>query len=204
MRISIFGLGYVGAVCAGCLSARGHEVIGVDVSSTKIDLINQGKSPIVEPGLEALLQQGRQTGRHHRFQEGRAGLRRIVHLRRHAEQEERRPGPGLHRDRLPRDRLRHPREVRTPHRGGAQHRTAGHRQQRGDPADRGLLGQEGRGRLRRRHQPRIPPREHRDQGLRLPADDRDRRTGQADRRPRSPSPTRSATSPRRSASTAAR
>lgn len=63
MRISIFGLGYVGAVCAGCLSARGHEVIGVDVSSTKIDLINQGKSPIVEPGLEALLQQGRQTGR---------------------------------------------------------------------------------------------------------------------------------------------
>ncbi|WP_442112284.1 nucleotide sugar dehydrogenase [Pseudomonas sp. NUPR-001] len=63
MRISIFGLGYVGAVCAGCLSARGHDVIGVDVSKTKIDLINQGKSPIVEPGLEALLQQGINTGR---------------------------------------------------------------------------------------------------------------------------------------------
>ncbi|RWU22175.1 GDP-mannose dehydrogenase [Pseudomonas alkylphenolica] len=63
MRISIFGLGYVGAVCAGCLSARGHEVIGVDVSKTKIDLINQGKSPIVEPGLEALLQQGIDNGR---------------------------------------------------------------------------------------------------------------------------------------------
>ena len=63
MRISIFGLGYVGAVCAGCLSARGHDVIGVDVSTTKIDLINDGKSPIVEPGLEALLQQGIQTGR---------------------------------------------------------------------------------------------------------------------------------------------
>lgn len=63
MRISIFGLGYVGAVCAGCLSARGHEVVGVDVSTTKIDLINDGKSPIVEPGLEALLQQGIQTGR---------------------------------------------------------------------------------------------------------------------------------------------
>ena len=62
MRISIFGLGYVGAVCAGCLTARGHEVIGVDVSSTKIDLINQGKSPIVEPGLEALLQQGIANG----------------------------------------------------------------------------------------------------------------------------------------------
>ncbi|MBM5460368.1 UDP-glucose/GDP-mannose dehydrogenase family protein [Pseudomonas sp. P66] len=63
MRISIFGLGYVGAVCAGCLSARGHEVIGVDVSKTKIDLINQGKSPIVEPGLETLLQQGIDKGR---------------------------------------------------------------------------------------------------------------------------------------------
>ncbi|MBB4816846.1 MULTISPECIES: GDP-mannose 6-dehydrogenase [Pseudomonas] len=63
MRISIFGLGYVGAVCAGCLSARGHEVVGVDVSTTKIDLINNGKSPIVEPGLEELLQQGRKTGR---------------------------------------------------------------------------------------------------------------------------------------------
>ena len=51
MRISIFGLGYVGAVCAGCLSARGHEVVGVDISKEKIDLINAGKSPIVEPGL---------------------------------------------------------------------------------------------------------------------------------------------------------
>jgi GDP-mannose 6-dehydrogenase len=50
-------------VCAGCLSARGHEVVGVDVSQTKIDLINNGKSPIVEPGLEELLQQGVKTGR---------------------------------------------------------------------------------------------------------------------------------------------
>lgn len=58
MNISIFGLGYVGAVCAGCLSARGHHVLGVDVSQAKIDLINQGKSPIVEPGLEQLLQDG--------------------------------------------------------------------------------------------------------------------------------------------------
>ena len=63
MRISIFGLGYVGAVCAGCLSARGHDVIGVDISAHKIDLINNGKSPIVEPGLEELLQQGLRQGR---------------------------------------------------------------------------------------------------------------------------------------------
>ncbi|RJG10649.1 UDP-glucose/GDP-mannose dehydrogenase family protein [Pseudomonas cavernicola] len=63
MRISIFGLGYVGAVCAGCLSARGHEVVGVDISAAKIDLINKGKSPIVEPGLEQLLEQGIKSGR---------------------------------------------------------------------------------------------------------------------------------------------
>ncbi|BAN49555.1 nucleotide sugar dehydrogenase [Metapseudomonas resinovorans] len=63
MRISIFGLGYVGAVCAGCLSARGHDIVGVDIAAVKIDMINQGKSPIVEPGLEELLQQGVASGR---------------------------------------------------------------------------------------------------------------------------------------------
>ncbi|MNG72452.1 GDP-mannose 6-dehydrogenase [compost metagenome] len=63
MNISIFGLGYVGAVCAGCLSSRGHHVLGVDISQAKIDLINQGKSPIVEPGLEQLLLDGVRLGR---------------------------------------------------------------------------------------------------------------------------------------------
>lgn len=58
MRVSIFGLGYVGAVCAASLARRGHEVTGVDVSPVKIDLVNSGKSPIVEPGLEELLGDG--------------------------------------------------------------------------------------------------------------------------------------------------
>ncbi|UDL04658.1 nucleotide sugar dehydrogenase [Marinobacter sp. CA1] len=58
MMISILGLGYVGAVCAACLSKRGHTVVGVDVAQTKIDIINQGRSPIVEPGLETLIQEG--------------------------------------------------------------------------------------------------------------------------------------------------
>jgi len=62
MRISILGLGYVGAVCTACLAARGHSVIGVDVAQVKIDLINQGKSPIVEPGLELLLSDGLTKG----------------------------------------------------------------------------------------------------------------------------------------------
>ncbi len=63
MNISIFGLGYVGAVCAGCLSARGHHVLGVDIAQAKIDMINQGRSPIVEPGLEQLLLDGVRQGR---------------------------------------------------------------------------------------------------------------------------------------------
>jgi len=55
MRISIFGLGYVGAVTAGCLSRQGHQVVGVDVHAQKVDSFNKGIPPIIEPGLEQLL-----------------------------------------------------------------------------------------------------------------------------------------------------
>lgn len=55
MRISVFGLGYVGAVSAGCFAREGHEVIGVDVSQTKVDIINSGKSPIIEEGIDDLI-----------------------------------------------------------------------------------------------------------------------------------------------------
>ncbi len=57
MRVSVFGLGYVGSVSAASFAADGHDVIGVDVNPVKVAAINEGRSPIVEPGLDELLKQ---------------------------------------------------------------------------------------------------------------------------------------------------
>ena len=63
MNVSVFGLGYVGCVTAACLARDGHQVIGVDVSADKVAIINDGRSPIVEPGLEPLLKRLVREGR---------------------------------------------------------------------------------------------------------------------------------------------
>ncbi len=63
MKISIFGLGYVGAVSAACLADEGHTVIGVDPNPTKVDMINAGQTPIIEKDVGELVEQTVADGR---------------------------------------------------------------------------------------------------------------------------------------------
>ena len=63
MKVSIFGLGYVGSVSAASFAADGHDVVGVDVNSNKVTAVNNGHSPIVEPGLDGLLRSGVESRR---------------------------------------------------------------------------------------------------------------------------------------------
>ncbi|HKG47098.1 MAG TPA: UDP-glucose/GDP-mannose dehydrogenase family protein [Pyrinomonadaceae bacterium] len=63
MKISIFGIGYVGCVSAACFAHAGHDVTGVDVNPTKVDIINSGKSPIVEPQMNELIHDVVQSGK---------------------------------------------------------------------------------------------------------------------------------------------
>lgn len=63
MNIAVFGLGYVGCVSTACFARDGHHVIGVDVNLEKVESIREGKSPIIEPRLGDLIQQGVDAGR---------------------------------------------------------------------------------------------------------------------------------------------
>ena len=63
MRVTIFGLGYVGTVSAGCLADAGHQVIGVDPAQTKVELINNGSSPIIEADIGEIISSAVKSGR---------------------------------------------------------------------------------------------------------------------------------------------
>jgi GDP-mannose 6-dehydrogenase len=63
LKVSIFGLGYVGTVSAGCLANAGHEVIGVDPVQTKVDLIDNGQSPIIEADIGEIISSTARAGR---------------------------------------------------------------------------------------------------------------------------------------------
>ncbi len=63
MKISVFGMGYVGAVSAGCLASEGHEVIGVDSNRTKVDLIARGQAPIIEKDIDRMIATSVDNGR---------------------------------------------------------------------------------------------------------------------------------------------
>ena len=63
VSVSVFGLGYVGCVSAACFAKEGHSVVGVDVSQTKVDLVNAGKATIVEAGIAELVAEMRASGR---------------------------------------------------------------------------------------------------------------------------------------------
>ena len=63
LRISVFGLGYVGTVTGACFAKQGHTVIGVDKNRGKVEMVRSGKSPILEPGLDALLEEAVKDGK---------------------------------------------------------------------------------------------------------------------------------------------
>jgi len=62
-KISVIGLGYVGAVTAGCLAHKGHSVIGADVNPLKVKMLDSGRSPVLEPGLEEYICASQKVGR---------------------------------------------------------------------------------------------------------------------------------------------
>jgi GDP-mannose 6-dehydrogenase len=63
MNLSLFGIGYVGCVSAACFAKEGHDVTGVDVNPTKVEIINSGNSPIIEPGIGELMKEAVNSGR---------------------------------------------------------------------------------------------------------------------------------------------
>lgn len=75
MKVSIFGLGYVGTVTTACLAKAGHNVMGVDVNALKVELVNSGRSPVVEEGVNQMLRDGIRAGLVHATTDGATAVR---------------------------------------------------------------------------------------------------------------------------------
>ena len=76
MKVAVFGLGYVGTVTAAGLASRGHQVVGVDVDPLKVQTVQQGRSPVVEPGIEALVADAVSSGALHATEDARVAVER--------------------------------------------------------------------------------------------------------------------------------
>jgi len=76
MKLSVFGLGYVGTVAAGCLARAGHEVLGVDAERSKVELINAGRSPIIEKDIGPIVGEQVAAGRLRATLDAGAAVRR--------------------------------------------------------------------------------------------------------------------------------
>lgn len=63
MRVSVFGIGYVGTVVAACMADEGHHLVAVDIAPDKVNAINVGHSPIIEPGLPKMIERAVREGR---------------------------------------------------------------------------------------------------------------------------------------------
>ena len=76
MKISVFGLGYVGTVSAGCLACLGHEVIGVDPVQAKVEMLNKRQSPIIEADIGEIISKTVESGRLTAMQEAAEAVRK--------------------------------------------------------------------------------------------------------------------------------
>ncbi|MFY9742673.1 MAG: nucleotide sugar dehydrogenase, partial [Candidatus Sulfotelmatobacter sp.] len=74
LSISVFGLGYVGSVSAACFASMGHRVVGVDVNPAKVEMMQSGRSPIIEAGMSELVAEGNKACRLHATMDSTAAV----------------------------------------------------------------------------------------------------------------------------------
>jgi GDP-mannose 6-dehydrogenase len=173
--VSVFGLGYVGCVSAACFAKQGFAVVGVDVSPAKVDMVNAGRSTILEEGIGELVAEQVAAGRL-RATTSVADAVRDTQVSLVAVGTPSRPNGSIDLRYIERvceqigEALRgRDRGGRPAHGGDPQHGDAGHHRHGRDPGDRAHLRAHARRRVRRVQQPGVPARGDVDQGLLRPA-----------------------------------